>query len=77
MNVPPIPTEAIADRIHPNYNLHRNCVELCQRSEKVWHDLGHYDVKFWPEETYPQHFKVASNLINGLPPSANKRQAAA
>jgi hypothetical protein len=49
---------------------------LAKRLEKCWHDRGFPAARFWAEPieerfakagTYENH-RVASNLVNGLPP---------
>jgi hypothetical protein len=55
---------------------HRGALALAKQLEKYWRDQGYPAVRFWTEPigerfekigTY-ELYRVASNLVNGLPP---------
>jgi hypothetical protein len=55
---------------------HKGALALAKQLEKYWHDLGFPAARFWAEPigerfekigTY-ELYRVASNLVNGLPP---------
>ena len=54
----------------------RGAAGLAKRFEKYWHDRGYHSARFWIEPiaerfakvgTY-EIYRVACNLVNGLPP---------
>lgn len=69
-SVPATPTEP------PDMLSQRGAMRLARRLEKYWHDRGYPAARFWAEPvderfskigTY-EIYRVASNLINALPP---------